>query len=456
MTTATLTPYMPTLFGDIEAAIRDAVGLLGKDNVAVAFINQERTPRRLVVFSVDLPNGVSLELTLADRALGEGGWVSAGRLLLGYRYAGPDPLADPKVRPSLEALGKLFARRQRQDGDRIAATLWTEHAKLRPMLGLNDDYYRRIFFGVVGGSANLRLGFRCNQDCGFCWQSRKWPDPPAEMYRTWLDEIAAAGIQQIAFTGGEPTLHRALPDLLRRARHDHGMRTMLQTNAIQLSKPAVLKRIVEAGVDRLFVSFHAADAEISDGMTRAPRTHHRTVAGIKAALGAGMRVGLNCVVEAANHRDLGQHAAFIVENFVRPFPDNPIESVNYSRPQSYFDQDLWRRSLVRMDVLEPHLLDAVRTLEDAGMLMDITAGSCGLPACLLRSRPHLIYLPQPNEVGMADPSFDRHAPDTACGRCALRRRCQGPGLGYLQVFGDAGLVPFDEAPEIPDHFPMSL
>ena len=61
------------------------------------------------------------------------------------------------------------------------------YKNLKSYLGLDDDYYRRIFFGVVGGSANLRLGFRCNQDCGFCWQSRKWPEPPAEMYGIWLD-----------------------------------------------------------------------------------------------------------------------------------------------------------------------------------------------------------------------------------------------------------------------------
>ncbi|MFT4976734.1 MAG: pyruvate-formate lyase-activating enzyme [Myxococcota bacterium] len=452
--TALLTPYVPTLFAALEDVIRESLGL--KEGVIVRFHNRERKPIRRVRFEVILPNAVTLEMSLEDVTLGGGSWRRAGRLGLSHRPRdGVDPMEDAATRPSLEAVGALFEARQRRDGARLSAALWTEHTRLRAYLGLDDDYYRRIFFGVIGGSANLRLGFRCNQDCGFCWQSRKWPEPPAELYRTWLDEIAAAGIRQLTFTGGEPTLHRALPGLLQRAR-EHGMRTMVQTNAIQLSRPAVLDRLKAAGIDRLFISFHAADAETSDKMTRAPNTHKRTVAGIEAALAAGLAVSLNCVVEAANHDRLAEHAALIVDRFVRPFPDNPITSVNYSRPQTYFDQELWLESLVRMDVLEPQLLQAVRTLRAEGVVLDVTAGSCGLPACLLRELPELIYLPEPDEVGMADPSFSRHAPDTACGRCALRHRCQGPGQGYLKVFGDQGLVPFDTMPELPEGFPLSL
>jgi len=277
------------------------------------------------------------------------------------------------------------------------------------------------------------------------------------MYSTWLTELGEAGIRQIIFTGGEPTIHKALPELLTMAKQRYQMRVMLQTNATRLGQPAYLQRIIDTGLDRLFVSLHAADEHISDQMTRAPKTFRLTIRGIKAALKAGFRVGLNCVVEKANYQNLAEHARFIVQNFVDPFPHNPIESVNYSRPQSYYDRALWMNSLVSMDAIEPFLLEAIRILDDAGIILDITAGSCGLPACILRSRPDLIHLPQSQHIGMADPSFHNHGREQyACQRCALAARCQGPGSGYLQRFGDLGLVPFVTMPPVASNFPVSL
>ena len=335
--------------------------------------------------------------------------------------------------------------------------MWQHYERVADFAELSDKFFVRIFHGVTGSSANLRLGFRCNQNCGFCWQGRHWPEPPTEVFLKWLDEIGSAGIRQLIVTGGEPTLHGALPDILERAHKRFGMKTMLQTNAILLRKPALLKRIVAAGLERLFVSLHSADAAISDRMTHAPGTFDGTVLGVEAALAAGLRVGLNCIVERANYQGLGEHARFIVERFVRPFPDNPMESVNYSRPQAYHDRALWQQSLVALDEVEPHLLQAVAELQAAGVQLDITAGSCGLPACLLREFPDLIYLPEAQDVGQADPEFDPSGRSRgACGRCALSQRCQGPGAGYQQKYGDRGLVPFSTAPAVQSRFPLSL
>ncbi len=449
-----LTPYVATLFRPVEDALREVLGLGPEVRVT------HRTTRRppgVVDFRVEPPNGLSFEMKVARPGALPRAWREAGHLWLAYEHPPDrDPLHDPTAAPSLDAIGKRFVAQGKKRGDALAARLWEVYEPLAPWAEISDEYYRRVFYGVVGASANLRLGFRCNQDCGFCWQSRAWPEPPTGMYRTWLEEIAAAGVRQLIVTGGEPTLRKGLPALLGRA-HELGMATMVQTNAVQLAKPEVLARLVEARANRLFVSFHAADPDISDGMTRAPGTHRRTVAGITAALKAGIRVGLNCVVERANHRDLPAHAAFIAEHFVRAIPTNPVESVTYSRPQTYHDRELWRERLVPLDEIEPFLLRAVETLRTVGVLLDVTTGSCGLPACLLRAHPGLIFLPEPEHVGMADPTYRSHARDgTACGRCALVDRCQGPGQGYFELHGDRGLVPFDALPAMAATFPLSL
>jgi pyruvate-formate lyase-activating enzyme len=450
-----LTPYVAALFHGVELAIRDALGLAG--DVRIRHTSSRREHDRVVDFDVLLPNGVVPALRLAAPAAIDNPWKTSAHLWLTTRRlpAAPDPLEDADLGPCLVAIGKLFARAQKQRGEELARRLWEHYGRAHAFAEVTDAFYCKVFDGVTGRSANLRLGFGCNQDCGLCWQGRRWPEPPAEMFATWLEELGRGGIEQVSITGGEPTLHPSLPGLLGRAR-ELGMRTMLQTNAIQLRRPELLDRIVRAGLHRLFVSLHAADPAISDRMTRAPGTHRRTVEGIHAALAAGLRVGLNCVVERENYRVLQEHAAFVVEQFVAQHPQNPVESVNYSRPQSYYDRQLWRESIVAYDELEPHVLAAARTLRRAGVVLDVTSGSCGLVACVMRSVPELICLPRPEQMA-AMPFFEAAArAGTACERCALAARCQGPGRGYFEVHGDRGLHPFAAAPPIPEAFPLTL
>src|SRR5581483_2257926 len=214
---------------------------------------------------------VALEL----HAAGSASTCFAGeRLALAYRGA-PDPVL-------LQALVRRLRRADR-DGTPVDALQAALHA-WRPFARIQDTEFRN----VSDTEAILRVGFRCNQDCGFCWQGRDWPAPPRALLERWIDEMAAAGVHQLTISGGEPTVYSELLDLVRRAR-TAGLRPLLQTNAIRMAKPDFTRELVDAGVEGLIVSYHAADPALSDLLTRAPGTHVRTEAGIRASLRAGMR-----------------------------------------------------------------------------------------------------------------------------------------------------------------------
>jgi|GEM_PF-757881 len=427
--------YVAHLPGAAEDALKAFIGrpFAGWQDRAE---HRDGDPLALLV-RFEAPSGESVEVELGSPNGGRA-FFAGDHITLSYRSTAalPDPMANEGARALIEAVKQ-----------RVAA----QDAQEQPVVALREAMQRWRTFSPVGDwmyrqsspqEALIRLGFRCNQDCWFCWQGRDWPEPPAEYYFKWLDAFAAEGREQVTFSGGEPTLHKALPELVARAKA-LGMRSWLQTNAIQLSKPKILQRLVDAGVAGLFVSYHSHDPEVSDRMTRAPGTHGRTRAGVEASLAAGLHVQINCVVERENHDHLAAHAADLIERFVKPFPDNPLKLVAYSHPCEYYDEDVWARSVVSLEHVQPQLVAALKLLTEHGVTVE-GIGTCGFPPCLLADEPQLLRWLVPE---------DQHAMDTAgriyaeaCDACAVKQRCMGLRKEYMDLMGDAGVRPFATEP----------
>jgi MoaA/NifB/PqqE/SkfB family radical SAM enzyme len=93
---------------------------------------------------------------------------------------------------------------------------------------------------------NYYVTYRCNAKCSFCdiWEK---PSPyiTLENAEQNLKDLKRLGVQVIDFTGGEPLLHRQLPELLKMS-HDLGFITTVTTNALLYPKMAEkLKGLVD-------------------------------------------------------------------------------------------------------------------------------------------------------------------------------------------------------------------
>lgn len=77
----------------------------------------------------------------------------------------------------------------------------------------------------------IELTNRCNLRCGHCFESRHagTGDLPFRVLEKVLREGKSCGIDQMSFTGGEPTLHRRFRDIIERAA-DVGYRFSFVTN----------------------------------------------------------------------------------------------------------------------------------------------------------------------------------------------------------------------------------
>ncbi|MES2618613.1 MAG: radical SAM protein [Bacteroidota bacterium] len=105
---------------------------------------------------------------------------------------------------------------------------------------------------------NYYVTYRCNAKCSFCdiWEK---PSPyiTLENAESNFKDLKRLGVNVIDFTGGEPLLHRQLPELLALAKK-YGFITTVTTNALLYPKMA---KKLKGLIDMLHFSLDSPDAE---------------------------------------------------------------------------------------------------------------------------------------------------------------------------------------------------
>jgi hypothetical protein len=340
------------------------------------------------------------------------------------------------IRALHEAGAARFQRELRAMRDRLQLALTDERVRaarpiLRELERLQDiplDQLRHLVPGTRPQEGMVRTGFNCNQDCGLCWQGRKWGGYGSDQILKWIEDLREAGATQLSISGGEPTLDPALPDYLRRARAVGFETVMLQTNAIQMAKPGLAERLLEAGLDTALVSLHSGDAKVSDSITRAPGTHGRTVTGIARLLDAGVAVNLNCVMTPESLTTLETLPDFVHESF----GSHPkLIGLVLSIPMAPFDLTIAKTVVPDPTVVREVLPRALQRASELGVRIHNLEGPCGPQLCAFDADPRFASLvPLPSPV-----SFRKQLP--ACAECAVRESCFGVRLEQFERFGDA-------------------
>jgi MoaA/NifB/PqqE/SkfB family radical SAM enzyme len=108
---------------------------------------------------------------------------------------------------------------------------------------------------------NYYVTYRCNASCSFCdiWE-RPSPYVTLEHARDNFRDLKRLGVRVIDFTGGEPLLHRQLPELLAEAKKQ-GFITTVTTNGLLYPKQADSLRGL---VDMLHFSLDSPNADEHD------------------------------------------------------------------------------------------------------------------------------------------------------------------------------------------------
>jgi sulfatase maturation enzyme AslB (radical SAM superfamily) len=299
-------------------------------------------------------------------------------------------------------------------------------------IGVPLSHFRQLIEGIEPLAGLVRTGFGCNQDCGFCWQSREWPGYDKAQVRAWIEDLHALGARGLTISGGEPTLDRGLVDHVRRAQELGMSSIVIETNAIQLGKrPALAAELRDAGLTRAFVSLHSADAATSDAATRAPGTHARTVAGIRALLDAKVHVILNAVIVRDTVAQLPDLPGFVRRTFGR---SGWLGGISVSVPVLPWEHTLAPQILAEPEDVRASLARTIDAAEAEGVLLFGIDGPCGPPLCAFGADRRVTDL-----APKAPISFRTHVAE--CQGCRVRGSCHGVQPDDYARFGARAVAP---------------
>ena len=299
---------------------------------------------------------------------------------------------------------------------------------------LFQDEVERLPGGSVREVRTVRVGFRCNQSCDFCFVSTHLPAAERDAVRGAIDEAAAAGMA-IALSGGEPTLDPELARWARLAKAAGAPHVEVQTNATRLGDAVPVAPLLDAGVDLFFVSLHGSSAEVCDAVTGAPGTFVKTVRGLDALVAAGAAVRANFVLCATNRRDLVSTVELLASrwpgvelavSFVAPSPDVVPRTAEL---------------IPRYTDVADELSRAIERADELGVVLRGFDSMCGMPLCLVPADHQRFFAlaEAPDGYGRGEVFFAE-----ACAECALRGRCFGLRQGYAALHGTDELRPVPE------------
>ncbi len=398
----------------------------------------------VVLLGVEVPTPHEIRLVIGDRPGGDAIAAlcicSTPLVSLGGADGAVHVRVDermPTTARQRTALAEMASRMTRATTPEIWKRARALASQLRALpLEIPLEYLRQIVRGVEPMQALVRTGFRCNQDCGICWQGRDWPGVDAAQILRWIEDLHHAGARKLIVSGGEPTLDAQLERYIRRARELGFAIVMLETNAVLCAKPGRAQQLADAGLTEAFVSLHSCDPAVSDAITRAPNTHARTLAGIDALLEAGIAVRLNCVLTHAGLATLPQLPGFIRARW----PSHPgLATLMLSLPSDPFDMSLAAELLPAPDALSDALARTLDQAEAAGVRLHGLDGPCGPPLCAFAAdRRATRRRPVPESV-----DFRHHLP--ACDECSVRAACFGVRDAWLDVHGEAWVRPIRAA-----------
>jgi MoaA/NifB/PqqE/SkfB family radical SAM enzyme len=269
------------------------------------------------------------------------------------------------------------------------------------------------------------------------WESYPYPRQLArkEVFGR-IDAIAASGSGRMDISGGEPTLRRDLPDIIRYARAAGISTVELQTNAVLLRDKERTQALKDAGLTHAFVGLHSHIPKIHDFLVKSEGAFEACVEGTRNLVACGVATTVNPVLTTANFKHVVEFMRYVHDELPG------VRAVSLSAVQPHGRARDYPSLMPRYGELSPYVERAVEEGERLGLF--VNNPYCGLPLCIGGWHRRLDRCVEPSEAALGHPPGDgkKFHPEP-CGPCSLKDRCGGVWLEY------PGIHPVEDLRPIP-------
>lgn len=290
----------------------------------------------------------------------------------------------------------------------------------------------------------LRLGLACNANCLFCNVPPELLDTgelsTSEAKKKIAHFISTDRNMRLDITGGEPTIRKDLPELIRYARKNGAAIIQIQTNGVLLSDKNYVGDLKRAGLNKVFVGLHSSTARIHDHLVGLDGAFIKCIEGVKNCLKFDIEVILNPVITTKNYRHLPHYIKFIKNNFSK------IRFISLSIVQPRGRAWINKYLVPRYKIISPYVKKALILGARYGLV--INNPYCGLPLCIggwYRYLPQCVEFSE-NLLNLRQGDAKRRINSekmkiTACFSCVLNNYCNGVWKEYALIHPLTDLKP---------------
>lgn len=303
---------------------------------------------------------------------------------------------------------------------------------------------------MIEKKCQINLGNVCNNICKFCMNAEpldKRKFIPFNVAKKELKEFREKSYNVIGFLGGECTVYPKITELTKYATKLGFVRIDMVSNGRRYSDMDFLKKFIEAGYIRFYLSIHSHKEKIEDFLTSIKGSFKDKIRGLHNLMTLKKRgmikekIFINLVINKMNYKFLPQILFFYLKNFsIRDF------RFNFIRPEG--------RAFDNFKLLVPTYTEILPFLKESILLsekLNLDISLEGIPFCMLKKiKDFKDYIGELRDgAGTIKEGIDRRkefkiaelrkselkVKKESCRECIYDSLCEGPWRNYTEIYG---------------------
>ncbi|MBD3203490.1 radical SAM protein [Candidatus Woesearchaeota archaeon] len=296
---------------------------------------------------------------------------------------------------------------------------------------------------------DIRLGFECNNACLFCavgLERETISSKTTGQVKEDITEAKKLGIDQLDFTGGEPTIRKDIFEIISYAKSLGFPIIQMQSNGRMFSYKNFSDRLIKSGLTAIGFLFPSHKKQIYELLTQAKGSYGQVLKAFENIKDSDLHISTITVVNKYNFEDLPETTRFLA-GLNNKFK-NYFAEFNFIMPSG----DAWKnkeRLIPKITKTIPYIKKSLNISKKNNFELNIE----GIPLCFLQGFEDNIV-----EFGMASDwqmrmgngiveDFNKRRLEKGrskgpqCEECNLNNKCNGLYKGYELIHGFGELKP---------------